>query len=157
MAAMAAIAVASLSTRSFIESVSWAVTRPWCRLPVPRSFLLAAFVSEEHENRPDSGVGRLHYSLGPTLSAQFRWSVGASERLDFSCQYVSTTKRADYRQPRLIRSIRHLTYLPKSNGPLDHVDRGRFDPQIVAEQARIHRVMLGGRRVCAHPTTEPDD
>ena len=34
-----------------------------------------------HENRPDSMVGRLHQSLGPTLSAHFRWSVCASELL----------------------------------------------------------------------------
>ena len=27
-------------------------------------------------------VGRLHYSLSSTLSAQFRWCFGASERLD---------------------------------------------------------------------------
>lgn len=27
-------------------------------------------------------VGRLHYSLGPTLSAHFRWSFCASERLN---------------------------------------------------------------------------
>jgi hypothetical protein len=32
----------------------------------------AASVLEEHENRPDSGVGRLHYSLRLTLSAHFR-------------------------------------------------------------------------------------
>ena len=38
----------------------------------------------KRENRPDTMVGRLHYSLGPTLSAHFRWSVGASERLNFA-------------------------------------------------------------------------
>ena len=27
-------------------------------------------------------VGRLHYSLSSTLSAHFRWSLGASERLN---------------------------------------------------------------------------
>ena len=37
----------------------------------------------EHENRPDTMVGRLHYSLGSTLSAHFRWSVCASERLNY--------------------------------------------------------------------------
>src|SRR3989442_2286336 len=38
----------------------------------------------ERENRPDTMVGRLHYSLSSSLSAQFRWGVGASERLNFS-------------------------------------------------------------------------
>jgi hypothetical protein len=33
----------------------------------------AAFVLQEHENRPDLWVGRLHYSLRPTPSAHFRW------------------------------------------------------------------------------------
>jgi hypothetical protein len=42
----------------------------------------AALVSLRHENRPDTLVGRLHYSLGSTLSAHFRWSFGASERLN---------------------------------------------------------------------------
>ncbi len=46
------------------------------RPPIP------ALASTGHENRPDSLVGRLHYSLGPTLSAHFRWGVCASERLD---------------------------------------------------------------------------
>ena len=36
----------------------------------------------EHENRPDTVVGRLHYSLSSTLSAHFRWGVRASERLN---------------------------------------------------------------------------
>jgi hypothetical protein len=35
-----------------------------------------------HENRPDTAVGRLHYSLNSTLSAHFRWGVRASERLN---------------------------------------------------------------------------
>lgn len=43
---------------------------------VPPSGLRALW---KRENRPDSMVGRLHYSLGPTLSAHFRWNVGASE------------------------------------------------------------------------------
>ena len=33
---------------------------PWT---VPRSILLAASMPDRHENRPDSKVGRLHYSL----------------------------------------------------------------------------------------------
>jgi hypothetical protein len=40
----------------------------------------AALVPQRHENRPDTVVGRLHYSLSSTLSAHFRWSFGASER-----------------------------------------------------------------------------
>ena len=67
----------SRNARSLIEADSW--------LPALADglrihwFLLPAFVSYEHENRPDSLVGRLHYSLSPTLSAHFRWGVRASE------------------------------------------------------------------------------
>jgi len=39
----------------------------------------AAFALQEHENRPDLIVGRLHYSLSPTLSAHFRRGFSASE------------------------------------------------------------------------------
>ena len=42
---------------------------------------VAALVLAKHENRPDVAVGRVHYSLGSTQSAQFRQSVRASERL----------------------------------------------------------------------------
>ena len=37
-----------------------------------RSSFAALVTSWKHENRPDSWVGRLHYSLRPTLSAHFR-------------------------------------------------------------------------------------
>ena len=46
--------------------------------------LLAAPVPRRHKNRPDSMVGRLHYSLRSTLSAHFRWCFGASERLNIA-------------------------------------------------------------------------
>jgi hypothetical protein len=52
--------------------------------------LLAALVPQRHENRPDLKVGRLHYPLHPTLSAHFRWGLGASEHLDKASQYFRT-------------------------------------------------------------------
>jgi hypothetical protein len=41
-----------------------------------------------------TGVGRLHYSLRLTLSAQFRWGIRASD-IDSAYQYVSTSRRGD--------------------------------------------------------------
>jgi len=65
-------------------------------------------VPGERENQPL--VGRVHYSLRSTLSAQFRWGFGASELLTKASQYVRTTKFRDYRDAGLQRSIRNLTY-----------------------------------------------
>ena len=45
---------------------------------------LAATVLQRTRKPTRLMVGRLHYSLGPTLSAHFRWNVGASELLNFA-------------------------------------------------------------------------
>lgn len=61
-----------------------ATTSPCSRTRGTYHFLLAAFAFLEHENRPDDDVGRLHYLLRSTLSAHFRWGIGASEVLTFA-------------------------------------------------------------------------
>jgi hypothetical protein len=58
----------------------------------PTLDLLAAFVPQDTKTDLTPSVGRLHWSLGPTLSAHFRWSVGASERIQIACQYLCTSK-----------------------------------------------------------------
>ena len=57
-------------------------TTAWCWTPASRSFLLTAFVPQNTKTDLTVEVGRLHYSLRPTLSAHFRWCFGASERLN---------------------------------------------------------------------------
>jgi len=67
-------------------------------------------IRDKCENRPDTMVGRLHYSLSFTLSAQFRWSVGASEVLTSLPSTSVLGSGPDYRETDLNRSIRHPTY-----------------------------------------------
>jgi hypothetical protein len=59
-------------------------TKPSLTGSLPRSFLQSG-PHLSGEDRPDGVVGRLHYSLHLTLSAQFRCGFSASERLDISC------------------------------------------------------------------------
>ena len=53
--------------KPFVTDVKPFVT-DWISMVSP----LTAFVSVRHKNRPDTVVGRLHYSLSLTLSAHFR-------------------------------------------------------------------------------------
>jgi hypothetical protein len=56
-------------TRAFIEFLDYQPLADSGATLVPP---LAVFVLWEHENRPNTMVGRLHYSLRLTLSAHFR-------------------------------------------------------------------------------------
>ena len=64
--------------RSHLNSSCDLSYQPLRAYSVPRSFLLAASVPVRHENRPDSKVGRLHYSLH--LHPKCPIQVGASAR-----------------------------------------------------------------------------
>ncbi len=64
--------------RSSVDSLRVPCYQPLRPLTVPRSILLAASVPVRHENRPDSKVGRLHYSLH--LHPKCPIQVGASAR-----------------------------------------------------------------------------
>ena len=68
---------------SICSLVRFLITRPWRDFGATM-YLLAALVPRKHENRPDFEVGRLHYSLRPTLSAHFRWGIRAFEHLDIA-------------------------------------------------------------------------
>jgi hypothetical protein len=57
------------------------LTSPWRRTRDSRSSLPRGFRAQRTKNRPDSLVGRLHYSLSSTLSAHFRWNVRARASL----------------------------------------------------------------------------
>ena len=62
--------------------------------------LLAVLASPFRNTKTDQtlGVGRLHYSLSSTLSAHFRWNIGASERLVIElCSTEVLRSRPDYR------------------------------------------------------------
>lgn len=60
-------------------------------------------------------VGRLHYSLNPTLSAHFRRGFSASERLTWLPSTEVLGSGADYRDAAVNRSIRHLPYPYKAS------------------------------------------
>jgi hypothetical protein len=65
--------------------------------------------SENTKNRPD--CGRLHYSLGPTLSAQFQVESRRVPRYLTALPSTGVLRRwRDYMDDGLERSIRHLTY-----------------------------------------------
>ena len=69
-----------------LESGFGAHARSSSRLPCPRD-----------KETDTTTVGRLHYSLSPALSAQFRRDLTASEHSTTAGWYRSTSQRADYR------------------------------------------------------------
>src|SRR3954453_8169259 len=88
-------------------------------------------------------VGRLHYSLSSTLSAHFRWCVGAYRDLTFLPSTSVLGSRPDYREARLNRSIRHPTY-PYLRS--ERVEGGGLNSDLVAENRRIPFVLLRSGR-----------
>jgi hypothetical protein len=83
--------------RMVVLSASTLSTRACCRIPDPRSSPLRPSCSRNTKTDLTDEVGRLHYSLRFPLSAHFGRSICASERLHFAAQYLSTSRRPDYR------------------------------------------------------------
>ena len=94
-------------------------------------------------------VGRLHYSLSPTLSAHFRRGVCASEVTALTSTGVLVSDR-DYRDRKLPRSIRHITYFDRAfRLGSERFERWRLKSEAVPEDAGVVGVLLRGRGVGA--------
>jgi hypothetical protein len=94
-------------------------------------------------------VGRLHYSLGSTLSAQFRWSFCASER-----SYCYFLVLGYYEVPGLYgaatKPVNTAPYLS-----LQGIEWWRLNTELLADDARVVGVLLGCGRVGAACTIKP--
>jgi hypothetical protein len=113
-----ASAVAAMALRVMASRRSWVFTDISPRLPgLEGHYRLharppcAVFVPLKTRKPTRHWVGRLHYSLHSTLSAQFRWGISASERQLICLRSTQVLGSGpDYRCPVLDGSIRKCTY-----------------------------------------------
>ena len=90
-------------------------------------------------------VGRVHYSLGSTLSAHFRWGFDASDYFTLLPSTGVLGSGPDYRDARLDRSIRHLTY------PYRDSSGGGSTPRSLGARGVVGVLLCRGRVGPAEP------